>query len=163
MKKITSLGLAVVTLLFTSWVLFGDFLALPNVVFILPGRLGAPLWGLVAAFAIAVASCVLFPPLSGYVQQPLQPAAFMASALILVVLFVGIYVDILRRIEIRAFAADRVIQHSFFRSIREVPRDFQFYLHAAALKNCIPYAWSYREMEFYLLQPDVAVNVLPPD
>jgi hypothetical protein len=31
------------------------------------------------------------------------------------------------------------------------------------LKDCVPYAWSYRLMEFYQLPSDVAVNVLPQD
>ncbi len=74
---------------------------------------------------------------------------------------VGLYADWQRRAAISTFNPDREIQHSFFRSIREVPREFQFRVHAAALKGCIPYIWSYRSMRLVQLDPDVAPNVLP--
>jgi hypothetical protein len=75
--------------------------------------------------------------------------------------FVGIYGDFLRHGAVLAFGADEVEEHSFFRSLREAPQDFQFFLHTAALKNCTPYAWSYRTMAYYRLGPSVAGNVVP--
>ena len=76
---------------------------------------------------------------------------------------VGLYTDRKRHERTTAFAADAIVDHSFFRSIREAPRENQFYLHAAALKECVPYAWSYRRMDFYELEANTAVNVLPHD
>ncbi len=105
MKKFAPSGLAVIALLITGWVLFGDILGPLYFIFILSDRLGAPLWQMAAAFGVAAASLVFFPPLKSYIRPLLRPAAFVASSLILAVFLVGTYVDVLRRIEVNAFAA----------------------------------------------------------
>lgn len=90
--------------------------------------------------------------------------ALAVLALVLPTLLIGAYADWKRHELIRQFNADHLIEHSFFCSIREAPANFvQYYLHAAALKNCVPYAWSYRDMAFYQLPPGVAINVLPQE
>jgi hypothetical protein len=76
-------------------------------------------------------------------------------------LFVGTYAEHRRDIVVEAFAPDEQLPASFFTSLRNAPREFQFFLHGPALKNCQPYAWSYRTMSFYELPPNVAANVLP--
>lgn len=74
----------------------------------------------------------------------------------------GIYADWVRKSAIVEFDPDFELQHSFFRSLHEVPADFQFYVHTAILKDCVPYLWSYRRMKFMEFKnPNVAVNVLP--
>jgi len=83
--------------------------------------------------------------------------------MVLSVGLVGAYAEYLRRVRVLEFAPDSYVEKPFFRSLQEVPNDFQFFLHAAALKHCKPYAWSYREMDFYELPPDAAVNVLPAE
>ncbi len=52
-------------------------------------------------------------------------------------------------------------QHSFLQSLRNAPEEYQFYLHAAAMKDCVPYAWSYRTMSFYRVPLSAAINVVP--
>jgi hypothetical protein len=73
------------------------------------------------------------------------------------------YGDWMRREAIVAFHADQQVQHSFFISLHQVPREFQFYVHAAVLRDCVPYIWSYRELSFIPLEPNTAVNVLPQE
>ncbi|WP_233999610.1 hypothetical protein, partial [Erythrobacter sp. CCH5-A1] len=59
------------------------------------------------------------------------------------------------------FGADRQTQHSFLESVRHAPEEFQFFLHTAVMKHCVPYAWSYRTMNFYRIPLRAAVNVMP--
>ena len=90
-----------------------------------------------------------------------DPALFVVLAMSFALLIATIETSIWRNLEIERFAPDEVYTNPFLRSLYETPREFQFYLHAAALKDCVPYAWSYREMRFYRLPNNVAVNVLP--
>lgn len=121
-------------------------------------RLGAPYWPwiVVACFAVGATSFLL-PSRFSLLRAPL----FIAVGLVASLLCVGSYVDHLRSMKINAFGADRLMEHTFLESVRHAPNEFQLFLHAAALKDCIPYSWSYRTMDFYRLPPDVAVNVLP--
>lgn len=41
--------------------------------------------------------------------------------------------------------------------------EFEFNLHGQAIKNCVPYAWSYRKMGWYELPQNIAPNVLRRD
>lgn len=63
--------------------------------------------------------------------------------------------------EIKRLNPDKVFQNSFRQSVRQTPREFQFFLHAGAMKDCKAYGWSYSEMRFYELRSSVAPNVLP--
>lgn len=147
----------------TATLLFGDPLKPLFLATAWSDRLGLPLWQaglLVSAWAAAQ---IFRQPAKSYVAALYRPAVFAASFVVLSVLLLGTTAELYRRLAIGAFGGDRVIQHSFFRSIREAPRDFQFFLHAAVLKDCVPYAWSYRTMALYSLRPNVAVNVLPSD
>lgn len=56
-----------------------------------------------------------------------------------------------------------MFENSFFQSLHQVPRESQFYVHAAVLKNCVPYYWSYSRLSFLPMKADIAVNVLPQD
>jgi phosphate/sulfate permease len=87
----------------------------------------------------------------------------VVTALISFVLFAAALAENKRHKVYKSFGPGEIISNSFFRSLRETPKEYQFYLHAAALKDCKPYAWSYSEMEFYLLPDSVAPNVLPSD
>ena len=88
---------------------------------------------------------------------------YVAAVMTTSVVGIGLYADHVRATRTTEFAADVSVGHSFFRSIRVAPSEFQFDLHAAALKRCKPYGWSYRTMDFYELPPNVAVNVLPAE
>jgi len=76
-------------------------------------------------------------------------------------LVVGAYADDLRSKVLNEFDADRLVQHTFLESVRRAPEDDQFFLHAAAMKRCVPYAWSYRRMSLYRVPPKAAFNVMP--
>lgn len=156
-----SIIIAIFTYLIMSFLIFGNLFSPIGFLTIWSGRLGADYWFLLVIIAVGVASSVFFPPLATRIDLYARAPLFVFAAIALSVLLVGLYADWKRRKAIQEFLPSHVITHSFFRSIREAPRDFQFYLHTAALKDCVPYAWSYREMAFYALKPSVARNVLP--
>lgn len=161
MKIFVSLGLTILAYCAVALLTFGDVLSPIGFMMILPDRLGAPHWKIAVAASFVVAAIALLIRPRLVLKSLYRLPLFVAIAMIFSVTSVGIYSDWLRQQKIVEFNADAVSQYSFFRSIREVPRDFQFFLHTAALKDCVPYAWSYREMDFYQLKPDTAVNVLP--
>lgn len=124
---------------------------------------GSHLW--VATVFSALAAALLARFLLGYlrVRPAFRLASWVGIWMVLTVAMIEIYADVVRSAKLAAFGADVAFQHSFLSSLLEAPRDFQFFLHAAAMKNCEPYAWSYRTMSFYQLPPNVAVNVLPEE
>lgn len=124
-------------------------------------RLGLLLWGWIAMLCIGASALIFVVPLKSQTARALRLPMFVALAIVLPTTVVGLYADSERRGGIRTFGADEVEENSFFTSIREAPQEFQFFLHTAALKDCVPYAWSYRTHSFYKLPPDTAVNVLP--
>ncbi|WP_425081835.1 hypothetical protein [Ruegeria arenilitoris] len=145
----------------TSLFLFGGVFQPIAFITIWNGRLGAPFWlafvflgGFFGFFVGAFLSKL------GFKSQVTLPV-FIVMAMSLSGVFVESYTSFLRAREINAFSADVEFRNSFFQTLRNAPREFQFYLHAAALKDCVPYAWSYRSMSFYQLPNNVAVNVLP--
>ena len=132
----------------TFWVFWSD-------------RLGAQFWPALVSISALLSAAVFLPPLNRLIGRPCRPAIFIASTMLISLLSVGIYADRLRNDGIIAFRPDAYFQHSFFKSIREPRKEHQLYLHAGALKDCVPYAWSYRDMSFYRLRGAVAVNVVP--
>jgi hypothetical protein len=161
MEVLKAAGFCLIAYFFVALALCGDVFSPIHFVTTFWPRPG--LWHIFllasAVFAAAIASPVVVPQLSGY----MRPALFTVTWMVFTVLSVGLYADWERREAISSFRPDSEIQHSFFLSIREVPREFQFYVHSAALKACIPYIWSYWRMSLVQLDPNVAVNVLPPD
>lgn len=113
--------------------------------------------GFFAAFLIASPLVTPRPP------GTFRPALFIAAWMWLAALSAGFYGDWVRRQAIADFHADRQIQDSFFISLHQVPNEFQFYIHAAVLKHCVPYIWSYRRLAFFPLGANTAVNVLPQE
>lgn len=153
---LTALAYIVVTV-----VLFGDPFQPIALATFWSGRLGAPYWQGIAIISFAAAGLIFMRPARDAIPALLRPAIFLILAVLLPTMTVGLYADGIRHREVLAFEPDEVEEHSFFRSIREAPADFQFFLHTAALKGCTPYAWSYRKIAFYVLPPNIAVNVLP--
>ncbi len=138
---------------------FGNVLAPLAALLLWSDRLGVPSWRIFVLGSTLLSAGIFFVPL----KRPYKLPAFVLLTMTFSIVSVGIYADRKRHERTTAFAADAIKDHSFFRSIREAPREFQFYLHAAALKQCVPYAWSYRLMDFYELPANTAVNVLPRD
>ena len=124
-------------------------------------RLGIPFWRLIAVGCAALSAAVFLLPKSWLRSASAKLSLFIALSITSSTAAVGIYSDGIKQARIASFEADEVIEHSFFRSIREAPREAQFFVHSAALKNCVAYAWSYRTMSFYRLPPGVVQNVVP--
>ena len=121
-------------------------------------RLGAPhwLWIVLACFAVA-GLCFLTPARWWVLRGPAFAAIGLGGSL----LGVGAYADELRSTAVNEFGAERQMQHSFLESVRHAPNELQFFLHAAAMKDCVPYAWSYQTMSFYPVPLRAAINVMP--
>ena len=163
MRILQSLGISLLVYTILSFLFFGGIFGPMGALTLFSDRLGAPLWPLLVVISIVSAAYAV-----SWVDPP-EPAilyrapVFVGLTMVLSVIFVGAYAERIRRQNVAEFKPDSYISSSFFRSLHEAPREFQFFLHAAALKDCTPYAWSYREMAFYQLPPNVAVNVLPPE
>lgn len=161
MKVWTSIGLAIVVYCSMAMLICHDLFSPALLLTIWSNRLGAPLWTITIACSALLAALVFIAPVNRLIGLSYRLPIFVFFWIIASVALVGFYAEGLRHEKIRQFGADFVIENSFLRSLHEAPRDFQLFLHAAALKNCVPYAWSYREMAFYRLRPATAVNVLP--
>jgi hypothetical protein len=156
---IKSVGLALIAYALTALLLFGDILKPLAFATIWQDRLGAPVWQIFVLISFGLAAVIIFRlPAS---LTTLKPSIFVASSLMLSTIMITIYADTLRRMAFEKFHADAQFQHSFLQSVRQAPKEFQFYLHGAALKDCAVYAWSYRDMGFYILKANVVNNVVP--
>lgn len=144
-----------------TWALFGNPLQPVALATIWSDRLGVPNWWIIAVLIVAASIPVFARSLSNPIIPVLRPTVFVILAVLLPTVIVGLYADSIRRTAVIRLGADETEEHSFFVSIREAPAEFQSFLHTAALKGCVPYAWSYRTLAFYKLPPDVGVNVLP--
>lgn len=124
-------------------------------------RLALLSWPLLLVFGLATGLVCAFLGVRFGAKKHYAPAFFVFFSIICSTIVVGVYTEHKRSEVIEKFNPDIATRASFFKSLRSAPRDFQFFLHGAALKDCTPYAWSYRRMVFYELPPNVAVNVLP--
>ena len=124
-------------------------------------RLGIPHWRMIAALGVFVSALVCAMPLRNTINFTVRLPIFVILAVLLPTVIVGLYADRIRHHVVLALEPDEIEEHSFFASIRMAPADFQDFLHTAVLKDCTPYAWSYRSLRFYRLSPNVGVNVLP--
>jgi len=116
-------------------------------------RLGIPHWEWFIALGAVVATIIVgwlwrFDRLRHHFVP-----VWVALWILATVLPITITADARREAALRAFAPDRSFSHSIWRSFREAPREFQFYLHAGAVNDCTGYGWSYREMAFYEIPP----------
>lgn len=144
-----------------SLLLFGDVFAPLAFATVWSDRLGIASWRWIALCCAMLCAVVFFVLERWLPSRPIRLSLFVALTMVTATGAVGIYSDQVRQDRLAAFGADESIEHSFFRSIREAPRELQFYLHSAALKDCVAYGWSYRSMSFYRIPPTAAINVLP--
>lgn len=151
-------ALGFVTYLVVASFAFGDPLTPIAYATFWSGRLGAPYWFWIVCACFAVGEIgFLLPSRFSLLRGPI----FVAVGLLGSLLTVGAYADHLRTKALDEFGADRLIQHSFSESVRNPHEEFHFFLHAAAMKDCVPYGWSYRTMSVYRLPPRAAINVMP--
>jgi len=156
-------GFSIIAYCVVTFLLFGSFDAPLSFLTIWSDRLAGPLWNRAIIIIIATAAIVIFAINRLHVSPVYRLPIFIVVWMPLFVVLVALYADRVRIEKIAEFKPDAYIEHSFMRSLHEAPEEFQFFLHAAALRNCIPYAWSYRTMDFYPLPADAAVNVLPQE
>ena len=115
----------------------------------------------------AVLFSTIFSAVVAFCLMPFRLAfrwpVFVALCMILNVSLIGIYADWRRNDTIIRFSPDKQFQHSFSWSLLHGFSDSSFQPHAAVLRDCVPYIWSYRSMRLFRLEPNIAVNVLPYD
>ena len=146
-----------------STVLFGGPFQALALLTIWNDRLMLPYWSVLVFLPILLALMLTRLSARPRVPRALLPAFFIVISMGFSALMVGSYAAAQRARIVEKFDPDLEIRSSVFTSFRNAPRDFQFFLHGAAMKDCKLYAWSYREMGFYKLPPNVAINVLPPN
>ncbi len=148
---------------FTSFILFGDLLAVPSYILSSRSYFDEASW-ITAFFSGATSvSIIMAISRSSRSSGALATFALCSVPMIFATVGAGIVATAQRASKVEAFKPDEFAAESFFASMRNAPRDLQFFLHAVAMKNCVPYAWSYSEMEFYELPTNAAVNVVPQD
>ncbi|MEQ8292145.1 MAG: hypothetical protein RIA08_08065 [Roseovarius sp.] len=162
MKQFTKItGSCILSYLTVAIVLFGGPLQPIGFITFWNDRLAVANWPVfLATGSILGLMCAAFSTRLG-VALRYTPAIFIFFSIVCSTIMLGLYTEHRRSEVIEKFAPDVAIRASFFESIRSSPREFQMFLHGAALKDCIPYAWSYRDMAFYQLPANVTVNVLP--
>lgn len=158
MSIMKSAGFGCLTYVAIATLAFGGLLKPIFLASLWSGRLGAPHWQWIVLVCFLIgALSFLLPKRLSIIRIPL----FVAISLLGSLWSVGAYVDHVKARAMREFYADRQQESSFMQSVIHAPNEPQFFLHAAALKDCVPYGWSYRTMSFYQLPTNVAVNVLP--
>jgi len=157
-----SFGLTLLVYVVLSYLFFGSIFGPLFALTFASDRLGAPLWPVLIVLSMA---CAAYAVSRMHPAEPLvyRPPVFVGVTMVLSIALVGAYAEWMRYRRVAEFKPDSYVSSSFFRSLREAPREFRFFLHATALKDCKPYAWSYREMDFYELPPRAAPNVLPDE
>ena len=130
--------LAGVSYVVTSTALFGGCSSPIGMLLFLNDRLDYRYWfgPLLAGLAIGALLALVLRLSSRTVGGILAPAVFVTVSMVTSVALTAAPVDRAREQAIAKFMPDRVIDHSLWRSLREAPRKFQFYLHTAALKQC---------------------------
>jgi hypothetical protein len=155
------LWLAALSYLTLTVLIFGDPLQPIGLATRWADRLGIPFWRVIAVISVVASTLVVMKFPRNMIPAVFRPTAFVVLGILMPTIIVGLIADSIRHRAVLAFGADEIDEHSFFVSIRKAPQDFQNFLHTAALKGCNPYAWSYRNLEFYALPTSAAVNVLP--
>ena len=158
---IVGLFLALCAYALVTLLVFGDPLQPIGLATRWSDRLGIPYWRTIALFCVAASASVFVQPIRARIKYVFRPPLFVMLAILLPTVVVGLLAEAIRFRAVVAFEADEVEEHSIFESISKAPEDFQFFLHTAALKDCKPYAWSYRRLGFYPLGQSVAGNVIP--
>lgn len=91
------------------------------------------------------------------------PAVLTTAAIVTGVVGMAATAGVWRGIVISRFAPDNVQSRSFLASLRSAPRDYQFDLHSAMVRQCTAYGWSYRTMAPYEIPARAIANVMPRD
>lgn len=112
-------------------------------------RLGIPHWRLLIFASAAASSIVFLFPQSIPISLSCRVPAFVVLTMVLSIISVGYFANAIRKERLSEFHPDRYDDSSFFQSIQEAPREYQFFVHTLAMRNCVLYGWSYRTLSFY--------------
>jgi len=146
------------TYIVSSFILFGGPLKPLWLMFFFGDRLAAPYWPLLVIVAFTLAALIVWRK---FWRSEWLYSLYIAAAMFGSVFLVGVYAETLRWIETGRFEPDEHFESSFFGSVRNAPREFNPFMHGAALKDCKAYLWSYREMGFVEMTPGRGNNNLP--
>ena len=153
-----SLGLGCTTYAILSFAMFGSFFQPIMLLVFYPAELAGLHWRWIVAGGFAVGTLAFFIPARwSYFRVP----AFVAVGMLGPLFVVAVYANDMTAQALKAFGADRSTQQGFVKSLRHMTDEPKFHLHAIALKRCVPYAWSYRSLDFYRIPARAAINVLP--
>lgn len=144
-------AIAILTLIACSLIYFGS----PTTLF---GIFALPNW---YVFIPILAGLIAILVVSRWIKS--RWAAFISAAIFGLVI-VPLSVFVLDKIKERAIAQlepESVISHSFAESAERLVWVDMYFVHAAVLKDCKVYSWSYRQMAFFELKTTIARNVVP--
>jgi hypothetical protein len=144
---------AAITYAVASVALFGDPFKPAEALLYWTGILGSRYW--LTPLLVGLAVGVVLALLTALTRARIfAPAVLVAVAMPMAVALTVLAVNAERAREIAKFRPDRIKDRSFRLALLERPgREPQFYVHAVAMKDCVPYIWSYRLMRFYQLEP----------
>ncbi|MFT7596823.1 MAG: hypothetical protein ACI8R4_004165 [Paracoccaceae bacterium] len=128
-------------------------------------HLPVPLWlvGLVVGLVGLVGGGVARGVLRRYLKPLVRPRSHYTVAIITGVAGMAISAEIWRTGVVSRFAPDQLETCSFLASMHSAPRDFQFYLHSAMVKDCTAYGWNYRTKAPYKIPDPAVANIMPRD
>ena len=139
MKRfLVSTALAVLAYLVCATILFHDVLAPVGFVFFWNDRLEPQYWRGAAIAGLVVAVIGATVTWLNPKGRVLAPAVFVAIAMIVSIAATALTVDQTRKRLVAEFKPDRVFQNSLWHSLREAPRDYQFYLPCSSIKGMYP-------------------------
>ncbi|MDH7797603.1 MULTISPECIES: hypothetical protein [unclassified Beijerinckia] len=144
-------AIAILTLIVCSLFYFSSPLTLFGIFFL-------PNWYVLIPILVGVIATVM---VSMWIKS--RWAAFISAAIFALVI-VPLSMFVLDKVKERAIVQlqpEAVISHSFAESADRLFWVDMYFVHAAVLKNCKVYSWSYRQMAFFELKTNVARNVVP--
>lgn len=159
MRLLRSLGQSALVYIILSALMCGGPLMPIALLTIYRDSLGAPFWGYLVVVGAIYAALGSFVAGRRFTTQRYFLPMFVALWMVLSAGLVGGYATYLRAQVVAESRPDNYAGNWFLSSLQNAPSEFQFFLHAAAMKDCKPYAWSYRQMTFYELPPNITVNL----
>ncbi len=158
----------IATLLVFFWLstgLFGNtWLPLAGFVWFLNETGGDPLkghLGLAIAFGLSCACLAILFARKRAMNWAYFAPGFMMVFVVATWAVLSVSLEVSRRAAVEKFEADAAFQHVVFWSYSQTLKPHVTYPHAAVLKDCRTYVWSYRKMAFYEIGPNISTNVLP--
>ena len=162
---IVSVAIGLIVFVLLSHLLFGNaWLPIAGGLWFLNDPSSAPLTtriaiailvGFIAAYAL------VFLGLMRGLKWVFSAPAFIAIFVIVTWGTLSIELESSRVKALLMFRADKSVQHTVFWSYRQAMKSFKIEPHAATMKDCQIYIWSYKQMAFQEIGPNTAKNITP--